>query len=132
MKKKIVSFIVSLSLIVVFTSGAFASSKNRMIERLWERHQIGISNLITCWSSGGSTVTCKPYLEEVLTAEVGLLAYGISPKDPRLVCGIASEENVNLGRFVYELILRRFERYSGWRPSSTFPISWEINQKNKY
>ncbi len=124
--KKYLVLMVSLSLVFAFTSGASASSKGRMIKRLWQRHQQGISHLIACWSSGGSTVACKRYLEEIVSAEVGLLAYGISPKDPRLVCGIASEEEgLNVSRFVYELILRRFEQQTGWRPLSTFPVSFE-------
>ncbi len=124
--KKYLILILSLSLVLAFSSGAFASAKGRMIKRLWQRHQQGISHLIACWSSGGATVACKRYLEEIVSAEVGLLAYEISPKDPRLVCGMASDgEELNVSRFVYELIMQRFEQQTGWRPLSTFPVSLE-------
>ncbi|OAQ20617.1 hypothetical protein TDIS_1232 [Thermosulfurimonas dismutans] len=123
--------IVSLTLIFGVISVAFAGSRGRMIQRLWQRHERGISGLIECWRSGRPMAACKRYLEEIVSAEVGLLAYGVSPKDPRLVCGIASkEEGLNVSRFVYELILQRFEKQTGWRPTATFPVSIETGNNN--
>ena len=131
--KKCLILIASLILVFTFASGASAGLKGRMIKRLWQRHQEGISHLIACWSSGGSTIACKHYLEEIVSAEVGLLAYGVSPKDPRLVCGMASEEEeISVSRFVYELILRRFEQQTGWRPWSTFSVSFKTKANNNF
>lgn len=115
--KKII-FIVIAS-ILCFTGIAMAGEADYMISRMWERQEDGIYGLLQCFRSDCPPSDYKEHLVQIISAETNLMAYGISPKNQRLVSHLASDVKSisDFPVFAYRVFKKKLNELTGFSPS---------------
>lgn len=115
--KKITIVIIAVSFCIAST--ASAGDNGYMISRMWDRQSIGIDGVIACLKNDCQPMEYKEHLLMIVSAETNLLAYGVSPKDDRLVSRLASDVRSisDLPVFSYKLFKKRLYELTGFTPS---------------
>ena len=110
-----------------------------MIERYWERHNQGREGVINSFFLGKADTEYQSHIFNIVSSEANLMAYGVSPKDKRLVGSLAQtdSEQLNFQRFGYLVFCHEFKQRTGWKPDMNSIMykmkqgGFKINPKSK-
>lgn len=128
--KKVIIMVVALSLFLA--SAALAGDDDYLLKRMWTRQEAGIEGVLRCFRDDCPPDGYRDHLLQIVSSETNLMAYGVSPRDRRLVSGFASDVKspADYPVFAYRLFKRRLNELTGFAPSpwgsfrgSTFKVS---------
>lgn len=121
MKRKLILLTVTF-LLAVMGAGAGTASANDtdyLRARAWERHEEGIHGLLACFKKDCAPLKYGEHLREIVSAELALYSYGISPTDPRLVVHLADgmKSVADMPVYAYRIFKKRLiNNQSGFTP----------------
>lgn len=115
--KKIIFMVIAS--ILCFEGMAMAGDADYMISRMWERQESGVQGLLQCFKRDCHPAEYKEPLVQIISSETNLMAYGISPKNQRLVSNMASDvkSTSDFPIFAYRVFKKKLKELTGFSPS---------------
>lgn len=107
------------ALIFCFAGIAIAGEADYMVSRMWTRQDSGIQGVLQCFRRDCPPAEYKEHLVQIVSAETNLMAYGISPRDQRLVSHLASDVKSisDFPVFAYRIFKEKLNEQTGFLPS---------------
>jgi len=98
---------------------AMAGEADYMISRMWARQDSGIQGLLQCFKRDCAPAEYKEHALQIISAEINLMAYGISPKNQKLVSNLASDvkSTSDYPIFAYRVFKKKLKEVTGFSPS---------------
>jgi hypothetical protein len=112
--KKIIFMVIAS--ILCFEGMAMAGEADYMISRMWERQEIGVQGLLQCFKRDCPPAEYKEPALQIISAEINLMAYGISPKNQRLISNLASDvkSTSDYPVFAYRVFKKKLRELTGF------------------
>jgi len=89
MKNRVLTTAIA-SVVLIITMATLATAGD-MRDAMWQRQRLGMRGLLHCFASGAAASEYDQYAISIVSAEVNLMAYQVSPKDTRLVSRLAKD-----------------------------------------
>jgi len=111
-------FIIFMVVSLCSVSIAGADDNSYLISRMWKRQERGIQGVLRCFKDNCPPSAYREHLLQIVSAELNLQVYGVSPKDSRLVSHLASKVKsiADFPIFAYKLFKKRLNDVTGFSP----------------